>query len=213
MKAPRYSLQLVVLALLPLGLAGQSAPTPAVPASATPPPAAEVVPARPTTSGGIPAAGSNTRTVVSGEVRASLRDAVPRFDTPAPAATAAAPAATAAPTGPNNDIVRLPALNVTEEKPPVFKEEQLVSRADLRRMALRRYSGLNLTPFAFINNLNARIAMQMWEEDERLLRMRNVAEDVEAFARVGDQETSNYIRKSSNATFLRAPDFGMLKKQ
>ena len=47
------------------------------------------------------AAGSNTNTVISSEVRASLRDAAPRFETPKPATPpAAAAAAGSAPAGP-----------------------------------------------------------------------------------------------------------------
>lgn len=211
MKAPRHSLRLLGLALLPLGLAAQTAPVPSTAATtaATRPPAAEVVPGRPA-EGAVPAAGSNTLTRVSPEVRASLRDAIPQFEVPKPATPPPAPVAEA---GPNNDIIRLPSVEVQADRPPVFKREELYSRKDQQALALRKYAGLNVTPFGFINRLNAPIAMQMWQEDERLRKMKDVADTADAFTRVGDKETSEYIKKTSNATFLRTPDFGRVKKE
>jgi hypothetical protein len=43
--------------------------------------------------------------------------------------------------------------------------------------------------------------------------MQDTADTAEAFSRAGDKETSAYIMKASNATFLRTPDFGRVKKQ
>lgn len=211
MKAPRPFFRLFGLALLPLGLAAQTAPAPSTAATTATAksPAADVVPGRPV-EGAVPAAGSNTLTRVSPEVRASLRDAVPQFEVPKPATPPPAPVAEA---GPNNEIIRLPSVEVQADRPPVFKSEQLYSRRDQQTLALRKYAGLNVTPFAFINRLNAPIAMQMYEEDQRLLKMQDVSDTAAAFARTGDKETSEYLKKESNATFLRTPDFGRLKKQ
>ena len=211
MKVPRDSLRLFGLVLLPLGLAAQTAPVPSTAATtaAAKSPAAEVVPARPV-EGAVPAAGSNTLTQVSPEVRASLRDAVPQFEVPKPATPPPAPVAE---TGPNNEIIRLPTVEVQADRPPVFKKEELYSRKDQQTLALRKYAGLNVTPFGFINRLNAPIAMQMYEEDQRLLKMKDVADTAAAFARTGDKETSEYLKKESNATFLRTPDFGRVKKE
>lgn len=213
MKAQHHSLGLAALVLLPLGLAAQSAPIPSAAAgaatAASRAPSTEVVAPRPAT-GGIPAAGSNTRTVISTEVRASLRDAAPQFEAPKPATP---PPAAAEETGPNNEIVRLPAVTVQEERPPVFKTEELYSRRDQAAMALRKFAGLNVTPFAWLNRLNAPIAVAMQQEEIRLQKMQDVSDTAAAFRNAGDKETSDYIMKSSNATFLRAPDFGRLKKQ
>jgi hypothetical protein len=216
MKAPHYSLGLAALLLLPLGLAAQSAPAASAAARTADPttaapkaPTSEVVPARPA-EGGIPAAGSNTRTVISSEVRASLRDAAPQFEVPKPAAP---PPAAAEESGPNNEIVRLPAVTVQEERPPVFKTEELYSRRDQATMALRKFAGLNVTPFAWLNRLNAPIAVAMQQEEIRLQKMQDVSDTAASFRNAGDKETSDYLMKSSNATFLRAPDFGRLKKQ
>jgi hypothetical protein len=207
MKAPRYLPRLVVLALLPLGLAAQTAPAPST--AAARPPSSEVVPARPA-AGGTPAAGSNTRSMVSAEVRASLRDAIPQFDVPKPPTP---PPTAAEESGPNNEIVRLPTVEVQADRPPVFKNEELYTKRDQATLALRKYAGLNVTPFGWINRLNAPIAMQMYEEDQRLMKMQDVSDTAAAFVRAGDKETSSYLLKSSNATFLRTPDFGRLKKQ
>ncbi len=212
MKAPRHSLRLFGLVLLPLGLAAQTAPVPSTAATTTAAakaPSAEVVPGRPV-EGAVPAAGSNTLTRVSPEVRASLRDAIPQFDVPKPATPPPAPDADP---GPNNEIIRLPSVEVQADRPPVFKNEQLYSRRDQQTLALRKYAGLNVTPFGFINRLNAPIAMQMYEEDQRLLKMQDVADTAAAFARTGDKTTSEYLKKESNATFLRTPDFGRVKKE
>ena len=160
---------------------------------------------------GVAAAGSNTNTVISSEVRASLRDAAPRFETPKPATP---PAAAAEPENPNNEIVRLPSVTVREERPPVFKNpNELYSARDQATLALRKYGGLNVTPFSWINRLNAPIALAMQQEEVRLQKMQDTADTAEAFSRAGDKETSAYIMKASNATFLRTPDFGRVKKQ
>jgi hypothetical protein len=209
MKAPCPTLRLLGLALLPLGLAAQSAPAPSAAAATARPPSSEVVPARPV-DGSVAAAGSNTLTRVSPEVRASLRDAIPQFEAPRPATPP--PAAEPDP-GPNNEIVRLPTVEVQADRPPVFKNEELYSTRDQRILALRKYAGLNVTPFGWINRLNAPIAMQMYEEDQRLMKMQQVSDTAAAFSRAGDKETSEYLKKTSNATFLRSPDFGRLKKQ
>ncbi len=209
MKAPPPSLRLLGLALLPLGLAAQNAPGPSAAAPTDRPPSSEVVAARPL-EGGVPAAGSNTLTRVSAEVRASLRDAIPQFEVPRPATP---PPAAAPDPGPNNEIVRLPTVDVQADRPPVFKNEELYSRRDQQNLALRKYAGLNVTPWGFLNRLNAPIAMQMYEEDQRLMKMQQVSDTAAAFSRAGDDDTSEYLKKTSNATFLRTPDFGRLKKQ
>lgn len=209
MKVPRHCPRLVLLVLLPLGLAAQTAPAPSTAATILKPPSSEVVAGRPA-EGGMPAAGSNTRTMVSSEVRTSLRDAIPQFEVPKPATPPPAPAADA---GPNNEIIRLPSVEVQADRPPVFKNEELYTKRDQATLALRKYAGLNVTPFAWINRLNAPIARQMYEEDQRLQKMQDVSDTAAAFARTGDKETSSYIMKQSNSTFLRAPDFGRLKKQ
>jgi hypothetical protein len=217
MKAAHYSLGLALAALLPLGLAAQAARPPSAaaastagtPVAAPKAPSMEVVTARPD-AGGIPAAGSNTRTVISSEVRASLRDAAPSFEAPKPPER---PAPTAEENGPNNDIVRLPAVTVQEERPPIFKTEELYSRRDQATLALRKFAGLNVTPFAWLNRLNAPIAVAMLQEEIRLQKMQDTADTAAAFRNAGDKETSDYIMKASNATFLRSPDFGRLKKQ
>jgi hypothetical protein len=212
MKPPLPFLGLAVLTLLHTGLAAQAARAPSAAAAASTAPktaTSEVVAARPD-AGGVPAAGSNTRTMISSEVRASLRDAAPQFEAPKPPMP---PPAAAEESGPNNEIVRLPAVTVQEERPPVFKTEELYSRRDQAAMALRKFAGLNVTPFAWLNRLNAPIAVAMMQEEIRLQKMQDVSDTAAAFRNAGDKDTSDYIMKSSNATFLRAPDFGRLKKQ
>ena len=56
----------------------------------------------------------------------------------------------------------------------MFKNpNELYSARDQATLALRKYGGLNVTPFSWINRLNAPIALAMQQEEVRLQKMQD----------------------------------------
>jgi len=193
---------------------GAASPDP----SATPPAAETQSPppiifsvAPPETDGNTP---TIRRRAISDSLAAGLNSAIPTYaeaTAPQPDPEPAPASDYVPPDDLSDEVVSMPRVVVRAERPPVFRERDLYSEDELANIALRRYAGLNVTPFDFLNRLNAPIALQMYREDERLRVMKDLTDTADAFERAGDAETGAYIRDTTNATFLRREDFGFRK--
>ena len=149
--------------------ADPSTPPPAVPAAA----AALPAPASPTTTASTP----DRPRPVSPAIAAHLAEKMPKFTPPAPAeASPLLTDAKAAPPGadlretdrPRNTIISLPNYVVLEEKPPAFKERNLLTPTGRLALGFKRYPGLRFGSLPFFSNDGW--ALAMLEEDHRLER-------------------------------------------
>ncbi len=169
---------------------GTPANAPADPAVATPSPAPR--PRRPR--------------VMSDELAATLSVGMPKYSPPKPVEKK--PAELVADAGdqdkPKNGIIRLPEYVVREKRPPVFQEKDLAGSERKADLGMRRYAGLNIGPFSY---LNRPIALAMYQEQERLDDMAVLADDAQTARRAGDKDTAAYITKQSQETYIRR-DFG-----
>ena len=165
-------------------------------------PSAPVAPA-PESSAAAPA----KKRAISEDLAASLSATMPRYDPPKPVENK--PEADEEDQEdvdlreadkPRNNIIRLPEVVVQGQRPGIFRERDFLTAEGLRSLSLRRYRGLSMVPFA---NLNAKIAVQMYEEDERLRNMSDLNDNANDAARAGDTAGSDYIRKQTNETYMR----------
>ncbi len=192
--APLY---FVAAALLALGGPARAADAPPHPyADLSPPPfssttaAAAAVPS-PSLSHPAPAvAAPNHARPLSPATAARLAERMPKFSPPPPlpaipstlasspllaGATSDTPATDfRAPELPRNTIVRLPNYIVREERPPAFKEREILTPKGRLALAFKRYPGLHFGSLPFFSN--AGVALAMLEEDHRLERKAEMAE-------------------------------------
>lgn len=140
---------------------------------------------------------------ISGDLAAALAAGMPKYEPPKPVEKRAEEEVDLRDIDkPKNEIIRLPQMVVEGYRPAIFTERDLTRR--LADLALRRYRGLGLVPFA---GMNRAVALQMYAEDERLRNMSNLNDTADAVARGGDQAGSEYIRRETNETFLRRGNF------
>jgi hypothetical protein len=149
---------------------------------------------------------------ISSTAAAQLAAAAPKFDAAVPKFD---PAATAKPAEltpdlretdkPRNTIVRLPRYVVQEEKPPVFKERELLTPQARVKLALAKHPGLHFGSFWIFNNDG--IALAMLAEEERLEQKREF-EDLAAMTRFSDPATHATVKREVERAFMREPDFG-----
>ncbi len=157
----------------------------------------ESLPAPPVDSDG------ETRSVSPG-VAAALALGMPRYNPPKPTPT---------PTGtpvdmreidkPKNEIKRLPKYVVVESRPPVFRDRDLFTRQGLIDLSLKSHPGLM---FGNILGLNAGAAAQMYQDDERLRNIGELADEAHAFSLGGASAEGRYILQQSQDTYMRSDD-------
>jgi hypothetical protein len=110
----------------------------------------------------------------SAATTAKLNAALPKFSPPAKTdGTTATSTPLREADSPRNGIIRLPQYDVREQKPPKFRERELLTRKGRVDVALRRHPGLRFGPFSF---LNARRGLEMLEEEDALDRRREMQE-------------------------------------
>ncbi len=113
---------------------------------------------------------------------------------------------------PRNDIVRLPEYIVRERRPPVLTERKIYTKEALRELAFRRYipefdRALNRFTLPLFGISAQARAMQMYEEDERLRNMMDMA-DTARIVSLTDGEAGLYVKKVAEQTYMRKSDFG-----
>jgi hypothetical protein len=104
---------------------------------------------------------------------------------------------------PKNEIIRLPEHVVLGERPAVFAERNLYSAKNLEQLAIQRYLHMQGT-----NRLGPRlIAMQMYQDDERLLNITTMNEKVDMYRATGDQAGAKQLQRDAQATSARRSEF------
>ena len=197
----------LLTAFFALGLAFTGRTQAADPKPATPPAAepavftdpAKATPARP--------ARPPRERVMSDDLAATLAVGMPKYTPPTPVEKKPVkePVDTREADKPKNSIIRLPDYVVREARPPVFREKDLATPGGKTDLGMKRYAGLNFGPLA---SWNRPIALAMYQEQERLDNMSELADDARTARRAGDKTTADYITKQSQQTYIRRGDFG-----
>jgi len=144
---------------------------------------------------------------ISGDLAASLAATMPKYDPPKPVEPKAEEDLPdlRETDRPKNTIIRLPKYVVREPKPPVFRERDVHTKGGLTGIAMKRYAGLNA---GNVGGLNQPVALLMYQEQERLDNMAELADDAKTAKRSGDTTAADYILKQSEKTYLRQDEFG-----
>jgi hypothetical protein len=199
----------LLMAMFALGLPAPAAdPAPATPRA--PEPTVFTDPAKATTTADPVATPTPARPrrdrVMSDDLAATLSVGMPKYSPPKPVEKKPVdvPADIREADKPKNGIIRLPDYVVREARPPVFQEKDLATTERKADLGMKRNAGLNIGPFS---SLNRPIALAMYQEQERLDNMSELADDVRTARRVGDKTTADFISKQSQDTYLRRGDF------
>lgn len=150
---------------------------------------------------------------ISSGVAAQLAAAMPKYTPPPPQPEAKPQEEDLRETDkPRNGIIRLPQYIVVGKRNPVLSERAVHTREGLAALAIRRYftdvdRALNAYSLPLFGTSGEARALAMYEEDERLANMRDLAEDARA-ATLSDAAAGTYIKRETDRTFLRTGDFG-----
>lgn len=178
------------------------------PAAATAPTSA--TPATPPVAEGAPSAADSRRRAISPGLAASLAAAMPKYSPPVepPPKTAEEIAADQ----PRNQIIRLPQVVVEGDRAPVFTERQLYTKAELARLASRRYLSeldrgvLNRLHLPIVGQSAEQRAMTIYEEEER---QRNIAAANRAvyLLKQSDPAAASDLRRDAADAYIRPSEF------
>lgn len=113
---------------------------------------------------------------------------------------------------PKNTIVRLPKFVVQEPRPAIFRERDIYTKQGLESLAMRRYLTetdrvLNRFTLPLFGISSAKRAMAMYEEDERLKNMSDVADHTNMVIK-SDATAGAKMKADAQQTFMRWQDFG-----
>lgn len=111
---------------------------------------------------------------ISARAAAQLAAIAPKFERAAGPNSDATGDLTLSSDQPRNAIIRLPRYVVTEPKIRLPKEREVMTPKGQLEIALKRYPGLRFGNIWFLRNDS--IALMMLEEDQRIERMREIAE-------------------------------------
>jgi len=103
---------------------------------------------------------------------------------------------------PKNDIIRLPDYIVRERPPPVFTQREILTPKALAELEFKKHPGLNLWGLMPFSSLNAKIALQMYDEEARLDNITDLTDTAHAIGRGGDGAQDEYIKKETQQTFM-----------
>ncbi len=206
---------LLALVVAPLALAQDPAPasSPAAPTAPGPNPILNPSAAAPRPAAANPA--PRRSRAISGEVAAALAAAGPKY-TPPPPKPEPKPESELVDMRdidkPRNSIVRLPKYVVTEPKPVILSERAVHTEKGLTDIAMRRYisdmdRALNRWTIPLFGTSKESRALAMYAEDERLKNMSDLRDAADNAAK-SDPAAGSYIRRTSQETYLRKPDFG-----
>jgi hypothetical protein len=196
----------VTIAAATFAFAGEAAPKATSPSEPAVPPIL-AAPSQPDKA--LSAAPARPR-AISPAVATILASAMPKYNPDAPKPQGVLNLAKS--DEPRNDIIRLPEYIVTERRPPVLTERKIYTREALRELAFRRYipefdRALNRFTLPLFGISAQERAMQMYEEDERLRNMRDMA-DTARIVSLTDGEAGMYIKRVAEQTYMRKSDFG-----
>jgi hypothetical protein len=106
---------------------------------------------------------------------------------------------------PQNGIIRLPNFYVRTARQAVLKDADLVTQKGMADIGMKRYPGLAMAPFSWLNN---GIAEEMYREDARLSNISDLTETANAIGRGGDKTESDYIKRATQDTYMQGIDWG-----
>ena len=110
---------------------------------------------------------------------------------------------------PRNKIIRLPEYVVRQDKPPVFRDRDINTKAGLKKLAMKRYFyetsiALNKLTIPLFGDAES-YALMLYEQDERLKNISDLNETANDIDRV-DPEDAKEIRKATRDTYGRGFD-------
>lgn len=152
---------------------------------------------------------SDRTRVVSDGLAAALADTMPKYNPPDPEAEKARKAREELfANDRKNGIVRLPTVVVEGERPPIFTEREVNTDKGLEQIAVKRYfdgaaQALNTVAIPLLGKSNEALAMEMWEEDERLRHIADYNERADMEEALGDDEEAEETRRLIRETTAR----------
>lgn len=122
---------------------------------------------------------------------------------------------------PKNGIVRLPQVVVEGNRPPIFTERQVHTDKGLATLATKRYfsetaQALNKFHIPLLTASQEELAMQMWQEDERLRLISDLEDQSDNALLMGDEEQARELKEFSYETLGRRdylPDASALNRE
>jgi hypothetical protein len=163
---------------------------------------------------------SSRKRPISDGLAAALADTMPKFNPPTAEQLEAEKNFFEDLPKPKNGIIRLPTVVVEGSRPPIFTERQVYTDKGLKRIAVKRYfseasQALNKFHVPFLTKSNEEIAMQMWQEDERLRLIGGLDDQAEKAREFGDESGAREIKALSNDALGRRaylPDASALNR-
>ncbi len=153
---------------------------------------------------------ASRKRAISPGLASSLAAAMPKYNPPVepPPKTAEEEEADK----PRNQIIRLPQVVVEGDRPPVFTERQLYTRAELARLASRRYLSeldrgvLNRVHLPIVGQSAEQRALAQYEEEER---QRNIAEanQVIYYLKQTDPAAATELKRDALDAYIRPSEF------
>lgn len=136
--------------------------------------------------------------VVSDNLAAALADTMPAYNPPAPEPEKSEEEI--AEYERKNNIIRLPQVVVEGERPPIFTEREVNTDKGLEQIAVQRYFGgaaqaMNTVAIPIVGKSNEALAMEMWEEDERLRQMKDFNDRADMEETLGEEEDAEETRE------------------
>ncbi len=209
MNSTRAALLAPAVLLSALVSHAQPSSTPAAPAepAATAPASAPAVTTPAPASAESPA---SRRRAVSPGLASALAAAMPKYSPPVepPPKTAEEEEADK----PRNQIIRLPAVVVEGDRPPVFTERQLYTRAELARLAAQRYlteldrGVLNRFTLPIVGQSAEQRAMTQYEDEERQRNIASANQSVYLLKQT-DPAAAAALKRDAADAYIRPSEF------
>ncbi len=201
-RAPHFLLALMLAAAT--SAAQETAPAPAQPQTTDA--SSVVLAARPRDAAEpVPPPDEASRSV-SSKVAAALSLGAPKYSPPTPTPTQPAePLDMRDYDKPKNEIHRLPKFVVREARPPIFRNQDLLTRDGMLDLTMKGHAGLY---FGNIFGLNANPkpgspAYQMMVDDQRKENMDDLYDEAHAMSQGGDSAQARYLLQQSDSTYMR----------
>lgn len=146
---------------------------------------------------------------ISNELAASLAASMPKFSPPPKEEPKPASSFEEMDEAdkPKNSIIRLPQVTVQSDRPPVFRERDVLSQSQQTDLAMKRYAGLGMMPLA---GMNRPIAYAMYLEEQRKQDLAEMGDSAN-LQRQTDPDGADSLKKETDKAFIRTDDWGGYK--